>query len=721
MKLSRRGLLKLSATATGGLALGFSLSGCKEGEYQHGSAEDFRPNAFLAISEDNTVTLQIHRAEMGQGVMTGITQIVAEEFDLAPSEFVTELSGLVNSELASPDTFLQITGGSQTIASSYQSLREVGAAARAMLLNAAAEVLQVPVGGLTTDNGHIVSDGKKHPYGRFVKVASKLPVPEQLTLKDAADFQYIGQSEQRLDSQAKVSGQAEFGIDIYPEDFVTAVMLRSPSFGGQLIDFDAAEALKVKGVIDVIAVNNAVTVVAKSYWPARKAAGLITVNWDSSATANLSSASILAEQQRLAASEQGENITAAGSFTAADGDKTLSVSYEAPYLAHATMEPMNAVADYHDGKVSLWGGHQGADITADMVARALGISRHDVTVHSCFLGGGFGRRIVPDYMAEAAMVSRQVGQPVKLIWSREDDMAHDYYRPSHYSELSASISADNKVSWHHKLVGPSLLRDFMPDSLKTIFPEWVPGSVATTVGKFVASTDGSSVEGAAELPYGFAEVNVDYVEYTPPVPIGFWRSVGHSQNAFVVEAFVDEVAEQVGSDPLAFRLANLSADSAEAKVLQQVKVLSNWGAQVEGRFQGVAVHHSFGSTVAEVVEISMVDGKPKVETVYCVADCGQVINPDLVVTQMQSAIIFALTAALYGEITIEAGAVVQSNFHNYPMLRINETPDIVVELIESSLPPTGVGEPGVPPLAPALANALYAASAVRHRSLPIKV
>jgi CO/xanthine dehydrogenase Mo-binding subunit len=721
MNISRRSLLKLSATATGGLALGFSLGGCQSGEYQHGSAEDFRPNAFLAISEDNTVTLQIHRAEMGQGVITGISQIVAEEFDLAPSEFNIELSGAVNSEMASPNTYLQITGGSQTISSSYDQLREVGASARAMLLTAAAEVLQVPVSSLSTDNGYIVHGNDRHPYGRFAKVASKGAVPDELVLKDASAFKYIGQSEQRLDSQAKVSGQAEFGIDIYPDDFVTAVMVRSPSFGGLLVDFDATEALKIKGVIDVIEVNNAVTVVANSYWPARKAAGMVVVNWDNSANQDLSSASILAEQQRLAGEEIGENVAAVGAFTAQANDKTLNVSYQAPYLAHATMEPMNAVADYQAGKVSLWGGHQGADVTADMVARALDISRDDVTVHSCFLGGGFGRRIVPDYMAEAALVSRQVGKPVKLIWSREDDMAHDFYRPSHYSELSASISADNQVSWSHKLVGPSLFRDLMPDSLRTILPEWVPGSVAASIGKFVASTDASSIEGAAELPYTFAHINVDYVEYTPPIPIGFWRSVGHSQNAFVVEAFVDEVAEQVGQDPLAFRLANLPADSSEAKILQQVKLLSNWGNVGEGRYQGVAVHKSFGSTVAEVVEISMAGTEPKIETVYCVADCGLVINPDLVVTQMQSSIIFALTAALYGEITIEQGAVVQSNFHNYPMLRLNETPNIIVELVESSLPPTGVGEPGVPPLAPALANAMYAASAVRQRKLPLKV
>ncbi|ROS04651.1 isoquinoline 1-oxidoreductase/isoquinoline 1-oxidoreductase beta subunit [Sinobacterium caligoides] len=722
MRTTRRGLIKSMLVTGTGLSLGVHLTGCggSSDQYSHGKKGDFLPNAFLSISPSGEVGLQIHRAEMGQGITTGFAQIVGEELDFDPRQIKIEFAG-IHPEFQDPDVGLQFTGGSNSVAGNYLLLREAGATARHLLLQAAAKALSADISALSTRDGKVYHETQSLAYGRLVALAAKLPLPDRVPLKPSSTFKYIGQSIGRVDAQQKVDGSAQFGIDVVQQNMLTAVLLRSPSIGGLLIDYDAAEALRVNGVKHVVRVGEAVAVVATGYWPARKAAGLVSANWDESAGKGVSTDVIFVEQQRLLTADEAEVVREEGEPFIGSNTITLTASYRAPHLAHATMEPMNAVADYRDGQVRVWAGNQGPDIARDMVARALELDREQVEIFTCLLGGGFGRRVVPDYMVEAALVSKAVQNPVKLIWSREDDMANDYYRPSHSSRLTAKVSDSGKLSWTHRLVGPSLYRQQLPTSMQAVLPSWAPEAASNSVGAMMASKDPTSIEGAASLPYQFEHIDVSYVEHTPDVPIGFWRSVGHSQNAFVVESFIDEVANKLKQDPLSFRLAHLEAQSKHAKLLQRVQQMSNWGRQPDDVFQGVAVHESFGTVVAEVVNISMAGEKVSVEEVFCIVDCGRAINPDLVVTQMQSAIIFALTAAFYGEITIKDGTIQQSNFHDYPMLRMNEVPTITVEIMPSSAAPTGVGEPGVPPLAPALANALYAATGERHRTLPIRL
>ena len=722
MMTTRRSLMKAMVLGGGGLSLGLSLGGCSSSNpsYSHGNSDDFNPNAFLAISPDGSLSLQIARAEMGQGISTGFAQIVAEELDVEPSNFVIEFAG-IHSEFRDPSTGLQMTGGSTSVKVCYEQLREAGATAKTMLMQAASAVFQVDIAELSARRGVVYNGDQSLTYGQLATLASKLPVPEKVRLKQSADFTLIGHSEQRVDSASKSDGSAVYGIDIQRDGMLTAVVVRSPAIGGVLVDFDASSAMAIDGVSQVVAVNNAVAIIATGYWPARKAAKQLSVNWDLSASKEITSAKLLAEQQRLLELDDGKNVRADGDYEASADDVIIKAQYRAPYLAHATMEPMNAVADVNGDKATVWGGNQSPDIARHMVAEALSLPRENVTVHTQYLGGGFGRRFVPDYMVEAALISRAVKAPVKLIWSREDDMANDYYRPSHMSEIQASISPSGDIAWRHHLVSDSVFRTLVPSLLGTVLPRWMPQIVPDSVAKLIASKDPSSVEGAVDLPYGFSKIDVDYSEFSPAVPVGFWRSVGHSQNAFVVESFIDEVAAATQSDPLQFRLDKLPDDAIASRVLDKVKHLSGWGNTAPGVFQGVAVHESFGSTVAEVVEISHHRERIRIDKVYCVVDCGRVINPDLVVTQMQGAIMFALTAALYGDITFEDGVVQQTNFDTYPMLRMDMAPEIVVTLVNSEASPQGVGEPGVPPLAPALANALFAATGQRQRSLPMQI
>ncbi len=398
----------------------------------------------------------------------------------------------------------------------------------------------------------------------------------------------------------------------------------------------------------------------------------------------------------------------------------LEAEYSVPFLAHATMEPMNATVDPKSREV--WVGTQAPDVAASFAALGLDVDAEDITVHNQFLGGGFGRRAMPDHVLEAAQVASALGQRVKLMWSREDDTRHDFYRPPMKSRLKAQLGDNNEVmSWQHRLAGPSLMQATVEAMAPAIMPSWVPDFLVNFGADMVGKKDNSSVEGAEDLPYAFSHIDVAYRNVETPIPLGFWRSVGHSHNAFVVESFVDELAHAAGEDPLAFRRRYLPADSRHRLVLDKVAELSNWGNAPEGHYQGIAVHDSFHSLVAEVVEISMAEGQPKLERAFCAIHCGRVINPDIVRQQMEGGMIFGLCAALKGEITLEDGAVQQSNFHDYPLLRMNEVPEVEVAIIDSDAPPTGVGEPGTPPAPAALGNAIFAATGQRLRSLPFRL
>ncbi|MEQ9464694.1 MAG: molybdopterin cofactor-binding domain-containing protein [Haliea sp.] len=723
MNLTRRQFIRNVSVAGGALTLGFQLTGCSEEPLLLGSETDFRPNAFLRIDTDGTVTLQIPKAEMGQGIVTGMVTLVAEELELDPAAIRYEMAP-VHSAFADPEMRLQITGGSASIRVYYDILRQVGASARETLVVAAMNQTGLARDALQASNGIVISSnrgGVRIPYGELVPEARTLPAVTGVMLKPASELKLIGRYEQRVDAEVKSNGTAQFGIDIAPEGCLTAVLLRCPWFDGAVESFDAAAASGMPGVAGVFATEHGVAVVADGYWPARQAAAKVNVRFTPPLDGMRDSAAITAA---MAAALDGDDFASVRDEpgTGPEDGTLVQARYEVPFLAHAPMEPLNATCRLTAGGCEVWVGTQAPDVARDAASRVLGVPREAVVIHNQFLGGGFGRRAAADNVAEVVAIARELERPVKLVWSREDDIRHDWYRPAMAGQIQARVGAGGDVShWRHRIVGPSINQQVLPKLAGTMLPQWVPAGATALAGKLAAGKDFASVEGAKELPYNFAGINVEYHNLPVPVPLGYWRSVGHSHTAFVVESFVDELAHSAGLCPLAFRLRYLAEDSRERRVLDAVAEAANWGKAAPGRFQGLAVHASFHSVVAEVVEISLEDGKPRLEHVYCAVDCGQVINPDIVRDQMIGGIVFALSAALYGEITLKDGAVEQGNYHDYPVLRQNEVPPMTVVLLDSDAPPTGVGEPGTPPAAPALANALFAATGVRQRRLPLRL
>lgn len=722
MKQTRRQFIRNVSVAGGALTLGFQLTGCSDKPLQLGSEADFRPNAFLRIDDAGIVTLQIPKAEMGQGIVTGMVTLVAEELEVDPATVRYEMAP-VHSAFADPEMRLQITGGSASIRVYYDVLRQVGASARETLVAAAMNRTGLPREALQASNGNVRSnDGQVLlGYGELVPTARALPATTGVVLKPAAEFRLIGRYEQRVDAQAKSDGTAQFGIDVAPEGCLTAVLLRCPWFDGAVESFDAADALDMPGVVTVFATEHGVAVVAEGYWPARQAAARVDVSFTPPAEGLRDSAAIA---DAMATALDGDDFVSVRDDAGPDSaeGELVEARYEVPFLAHAPMEPLNATCRLTPGGCEVWVGTQAPDVARDTASRVLDVPREAVVIHNQFLGGGFGRRAAADNVAEVVAIARELKRPVKLVWSREDDVRHDWYRPPMAGQIQARVGAGGEVSqWRHRIVGPSINQQVIPVFADTMLPQWVPGGARQLAGKAVARKDFASVEGAKELPYTFAGISVQYRNLPVPVPLGYWRSVGHSHTAFVVESFVDELAHAAGTCPLAFRRRYLAQDAPERRVLDAVAEAANWGRAPEGRFQGLAVHASFHSVVAEVVEVSLQDGKPKLEHVYCAVDCGQVVNPDIVRDQMVGGIVFALSAALYGEITLKDGAVEQGNYHDYPVLRQNEVPPMTVVLLDSDAAPTGVGEPGTPPAAPALANALFAATGVRQRRLPLQL
>ncbi len=722
MQLDRRQFIKGMTLAGGGLALGVQLSGCDGPALPHARQGDFQPNAFLQISPGDGIAFYLHKAEMGQGVHTGMATLLAEELDIDPARLQMRHAE-VHPDFRDPEFRLMTTGGSTSIKNSYDMLREAGATARTMLVAAAAAEWNVDAASLRTEDGEVIdpASGRRVAYTELANRAATLSVPRRVKLKDPAEFRYIGRYDRRLDAPAKVAGEALFGIDLpVPEGGAVAVLVRCPHFGGRPRNYEARETLASPGVIEVLELPHGIAVLADTYWHARKASERLRITWDKGPLAGLDSAAILAEQRRQMSEGKAARITRDGSDPG-DRGELIEAEYYAPYLAHAALEPQNAIADVREDRVDIWCGNQGPDSLQDAVARELGLKREQVHIHNALLGGGFGRRIMPDTAVEAALISRQAGRPVKLVWSREDDTRHDYYRPSALARLRARVEDGRIIAWDNRLVSPSLARPLLSLFMKSAMPAWLPGGIPDRVGGWVANKDPFASEGASHLPYDTGYLHVDYIDYDPGIPIGFWRSVGHSYNGFFVEAFMDELAAAAGEDPLSFRLRHMPADSRDRRVLEAAAQKAGWGQVAEGRFQGLAVHESFGSSVAQVVEVSRSNGRLHVERVVCAIECGRVVNPDIVVMQMESGVNFALSAALYGEITIEDGCVMESNFHDEPLLRLHEAPRVEVVLLPSDDHPSGVGEPGVPPLAAALANAIHAATGQRQRQLPLRL
>jgi isoquinoline 1-oxidoreductase beta subunit len=717
---SRRTFLRTSAALGAGLTLAiFDIDAGAQARKAAGAAADFAPNAFLRIAPDSSVTVTVKHVELGQGTYTGLPMLVADELDAAWSQVRVEGAP---ADAKRYNNLLwgsaQGTGGSTAMANSFEQYRQAGAAARAMLVAAAAERWKVPAQTIGVRNGVVSAGGRKATFGELAAAAAKQTVPASPTLKDAKDFVYIGKGAPRTDSKAKSTGTATYTQDVKLPDMLTAVVAHPPRFGAKVKTFDASAVEKVPGVRYVVQIPTGIAVVATNFWTAKTGRDALKIEWNDETGFRYSSADILAEFKRLAAKP--------GTVARNDGDavaaidkaaRKLEAAYEFPYLAHAAMEPMNCVVLLDADHCEVWNGEQFQSGDQAAIAAVVGLRPEQIAINQLFAGGSFGRRANPqsDYLVEAASIAKEIGKrgvPVKLVWTREDDMHAGYYRPAYYHVLRAGLDAQGNVAgWQHRIVGQSIL-----------------AGTAFESAMVKNGVDATSVEGAATLPYGIADLQVDLHSPQIGVPVQWWRSVGSTHTAYSTETFIDELAAAAGKDPVAFRKALLANKPKHLSVLELVAAKAGWGEPLatgkpgEKRARGLAVHESFNTAVAQVVEVTVhPDNTFRVDRVVCAVNCGLAVNPDNVRAQMEGGIGYGLSAALYGAITIKDGGATQSNFHDYRVLRINEMPAVEVHIVPSTEKPTGVGEPGVPPIAPAVANALAAATGKRLRALPLSL
>tara|TARA_R110001592_G_scaffold248308_1_gene510582 strand:- start:50449 stop:52665 length:2217 start_codon:yes stop_codon:yes gene_type:complete len=731
---SRRNFIKTSLTTTGSFSIALALPGCQSihtSTLQNNG--DWDANAWLEITSDNRLVFTLDRVEMGQGTYTGLTTLVAEELDTPPDLFEIVFAP-ADTQYRNRDYGLQLTGGSNSLSSSWQVLRETGALAKIMLLSAASEVFQVPIQDLDIDNKFVVHTGssKKISFGELASLASKQSIPTTIPLKNKADFKYIGKSSKRLDSQLKVTGKAIYGIDIELEGTRYAVVTRAPAYGSKVIHHNGTSLVGSNGVEAVVEIQSGIAIVASSYWQARKAQQKLEIEWNANPKLSNTIEEVFSLYRKAAKEDEGDSKRSEGNVDAAfkASNKLLTSEYTTPFLAHATMEPMNCTAHVQKNKVDIWTSTQAPDVAAVAAAKVTDVDLADVHIHNQFIGGGFGRRLSQDFVGEAAEISAKAGGIIKLLWSREEDTQHDLYRPATLHKIRAALD-DNGMprAWDHQIVAPNIMDWYIWDASPAMFP-WSPKFMYSTLGQVglltagtpVTPADTSAYEGADDIPYAFPSIEVRHTKADAGLPVSYWRSVGHSHTAFAIESMLSELAEQAGIDEFIFRKQFLTHSPRTLGVLEKVAELGQWGRNTETDvYQGIAVHKSFGSYVAELVELKLENNEIKLLKVFCVIDCGLVVNPDIVQMQMESCIIFGATAALYGEITLQDGKVQQSNFDDYPMIRMNQAPEIEVFIIDSEESPTGVGEPGLPPLAPAIASALYKATHKRFRDMPFKL
>ncbi len=716
---------------------------------------DVALNGWIKIAADGSVILAMPRSEMGQGVHTALPMLVAEELDVPLARVKLEQAGadkiygnvvmLVGGlpfhplEHEGPGRFgrvkvqvgewvvgkvarelgINATGGSSSVADAWIPLRMAAATARASLLGAAAAQWKVPLAELVVKDG-VVShpSGKSTHYGELAKAAGGV-APGEVTLKDRKEWKLIGQGAPRLDVPAKVNGTAQFGMDVRLPGMLFATVRLCPMLGGTPGAMDAKAAMAMPGVerlvkLDAIGGSTAgIAVVGKTTWHARQGAQAVDVKWQQRVQGALDSDQIEAKLHAALKTEDGFAFFKKGDAIDTEGKaaRVIKATYKAPFLAHATMEPMNCTAQVKDGKVEIWAPTQVPQMARAIAAEIAGVSIDNVTLHVTLLGGGFGRRLEVDYVGQAVRVAMDcAGKPVQLAWSREEDTTHDFYRPMHVANLSAAMDALGNVS--------SLTIKSAGDPIS---PRWFERA-ATILNGPVDMPDKTTAEGLFDLPYGIEHQHMSHVHTRHDVPIGFWRSVGHSHNAFFSEGFVDELALEAKQDPFVLRRKLLKNAPRHLAVLTLAAEKANWGSTLPvGQARGIALHESFGSIVAQVVQMSLVEGKPRVHRVTCAIDCGTVVNPNIVAQQMESAVVFGLTAALYGKVDIKDGVVQQTNFNNYPMLMLAQAPVVETHIVPSARAPAGVGEPGVPPLAPAVASALFALTGKRHRALPLVI
>ncbi|MDB5424537.1 MAG: aldehyde dehydrogenase [Phenylobacterium sp.] len=698
--LSRRALLQVGAAAGGGLLVGFLAPARAAAPGGSG----FAPNAFIRIDQAGKVTLIMPQVEMGQGVYTSISMILAEELDADWAQVAVEHAPADEKLYANPMLGVQATGNSNSIRAFWTPLRKAGAATRAMLVQAAASGWGVDPATLRTEAGQVIDDGsgRRIGYGALTGRAAGLTPPADPPLKDPKDFRLIGKPLKRLDTPEKVNGAAKYGIDAMPPGCKFATFAHSPVFGGKVAKVDDSQARLVPGFRQVVVLDDMVAVVGDHMWAALQGLKALNITWDEGPNAGVSTAQVR-ERLVAASTRKGVVATSVGDVAKSLSRDAVQVTYDVPFLAHAPMEPMNATAHVTPTSCEVWTGTQVMARAQADAARITGLPLDKVIVHQHLLGGGFGRRLEFDPVTKAVRIAQHVDGPVKVVWTREEDIQHDVYRPAWHDRLSARLDGDRIAGWKHVITGSSVLA------------RWLPAA-------YVDGKDFDAYDSAADMPYDIPNFQVEYVREEPPgVPTGFWRGVGPAHNVFVIESFIDELAHKAGKDPVQFRLGMLDKQPRLQAALKLAADKSGWGSPLPaGVGRGVAVQPSFASWIATVAEVGVdANGEVKLRRMVCVVDTGIAVNPDTIKAQLQGGLIFGLTAALFGEITVENGRVQQSNFHDYRMLRIDEAPPIEVYIIPSGEAPGGIGEAGVVASMPALANAIFAATGKRLRRLPV--
>jgi isoquinoline 1-oxidoreductase beta subunit len=713
--LSRRGFLKGSAMLGGGLVVAFAMPGAHRfamGAENQGNV--FALNAFLRIGNDNSVTVLLGHSEMGQGIWTGLTMLIAEELDADWTKIRVEHAPASAADYGLPGFGgMQITGGSTSTWMEFDRYRQAGAAARLMLIDAAAKRFNVAPSEIHTESGVVMAGEHRATYGELADEAGQLPRPDpaSIKLKDAKDWKLIGKPTQRLDTPEKITGRAKFGMDVQFDGLMTAMVARSPTFGGSVKSFEGAEALAIPGVHKVVQVPTGIAVIADHFWAAKLGRDALKIEWNPGPNAGLDSQALL-ENFRKLATTPGLNAGQAGDtqVALAKAAKKIDVEYSVPYLAHAPMEPLNCTVSITKDKCEIWTGTQFQTLDQMVAGKITGLKPEQVEIHTEFLGGGFGRRANPtsDFVSEAVYVAKAAGAPVKTVWAREDDIRGGYYRSAFLHHARIGLGADGlPLAWKHVMVGQSIM-----------------AGTSLEASMVKDGIDKTSVEGVADSPYleGLANHQIELHSPQTGISVLWLRSVGHTHTAFVMESLIDELATAAGKDPVEYRRTLLKDHPRHLGVLNLAVEKANWKAPLpDGHALGVAVHESFGSYVAQVAEVSQDNLAIRVHRVVCAVDCGIAVNPQSIAAQMESCITFGLSFALHSKLTLKDGQVVQSNYHDYRVLRLNEMPVVEVHIVPSSDKPGGIGEAGVPPMAPAVANAVFALTGQRLRELPLQL
>lgn len=709
-QLARRDFLRLTVAASGGLLIGFYFPGLSSRAEAEETGKQFSPNAFVRIGTDERITVVVNHSEMGQGVYTALPMILADELDADWSKVGYE-SAPVDPVYNHPVFGMQLTGGSTSVWSSFEQFRKAGAAARAMLVAAAAQKWGVDAASCSTSDGKVMHAASKRSlsYGQLAESAARMTPPAQVALKDPRNFKLIGKPLKRLDTPEKLNGKGIFGIDVTLPGMLTAVVARPLVFGADPDRFNTSDTMAVPGVRKVVAIPSGIAVIADTFWQAKKGRDALKLKWHATAMDKFSSAGqteqyrALSQKPGLVARKDGDSEAA---FAAQSN--SLEAEFQFPYLSHAMMEPLNCVVDLKNDRCEIWTGTQMQTVDRAAAAAVAGLKPEEVQIHTTLLGGGFGRRANPasDFVTEAVHIAKAAGAPVKVIWTREDDMRGGYYRPAYLHSIKGAVDASgNPVAWRHRIVGQSIVTG-------TAFE-----------GALVKNgIDDTSVEGAADLPYAIPNITVENHPTKVGVPVLWWRSVGHSHNAFVTECFLDELAALGKQDPFKLRQRLLAKKPRHLGVLELAAEKAGWGKPLPaGRHRGIAVHEAFGSFSAQVAEVSVDQGKVRVHRFVCAIDCGVYVNPGIIEAQAHSGVVFGMSAALYGELTFTDGKLDQSNFHDYQMVRMNECPEFEVHIVQNNERSGGIGEPGVPCTAPAIANAIFAATGKPVRKLPIRL